>query len=52
MIEAVQDQVAAVIFLGESLSSTAMIGFVCIVAGVAAMSFPSRSLQHQSVGRR
>lgn len=31
-----------VVFLGESLSSTAWIGLVCIIAGVAAMTIPSR----------
>jgi drug/metabolite transporter (DMT)-like permease len=31
-----------ILFLGESLSSTAWIGLVCVVAGVAAMTLPSR----------
>jgi len=30
-----------VFFLGESLSSTAWIGLVCVIAGVAAMTIPS-----------
>jgi drug/metabolite transporter (DMT)-like permease len=32
----------SVIFLGESLSSTAWIGLACVVAGVAAMTIPVR----------
>ncbi|MGI6855012.1 DMT family transporter [Mesorhizobium sp. 1B3] len=31
-----------VMFLGESLSSTGMIGLVCVIAGVAAMTIPAR----------
>jgi drug/metabolite transporter (DMT)-like permease len=31
-----------VVFLGETLNSTAWIGLVCIVAGVAAMTVPAR----------
>lgn len=31
-----------VLFLGESLSTTGMIGLVCVVAGVAAMTIPAR----------
>ncbi len=31
-----------VVFLGESLTSTAWIGLVCVIAGVAAMTLPSR----------
>lgn len=31
-----------VLFLGESLSSTAWIGLVCVIAGVAAMTLPAR----------
>ena len=31
-----------VLFLGESLSSTGVIGLVCVVAGVAAMTIPAR----------
>jgi drug/metabolite transporter (DMT)-like permease len=31
-----------VVFLGESLSSTAWIGLACVVAGVAAMTIPQR----------
>jgi drug/metabolite transporter (DMT)-like permease len=31
-----------VVFLGESLSSTAWIGLACVVTGVAAMTIPSR----------
>ena len=31
-----------VVFLGESLTSTAWIGLACVVAGVAAMTIPSR----------
>jgi drug/metabolite transporter (DMT)-like permease len=32
-----------VFFLGETLSTTAWIGFVCVIAGVAAMTLPSRT---------
>ena len=31
-----------VVFLGEQLSSTAWIGFACVVVGVAAMTIPPR----------
>jgi drug/metabolite transporter (DMT)-like permease len=31
-----------VLFLGESLSPTAWVGLVCVVAGVAAMTIPPR----------
>jgi drug/metabolite transporter (DMT)-like permease len=31
-----------VVFLGESLSPTAWIGVVCVIAGVVAMTLPSR----------
>jgi drug/metabolite transporter (DMT)-like permease len=31
-----------VFFLGESLSSTAWIGLICVIAGVAAMTIPGR----------
>ncbi|MBZ9655217.1 DMT family transporter [Phyllobacterium lublinensis] len=31
-----------VLFLGESLTSTAWIGLICVIAGVAAMTLPSR----------
>lgn len=31
-----------VLFLGESLASTAWLGLICVIAGVAAMTFPSR----------
>jgi len=31
-----------VVFLGESLSSTGLIGLVCVIAGVAAMTIPAR----------
>lgn len=31
-----------VVFLGESLSSTGLIGLVCVIAGVAAMTIPTR----------
>ncbi|NWP33729.1 EamA/RhaT family transporter, partial [Escherichia coli] len=31
-----------VLFLGESLASTAWIGLVCVIAGVAAMTLPGR----------
>lgn len=31
-----------VLFLGESLSSTAWIGLICVIAGVAAMTLPGR----------
>jgi drug/metabolite transporter (DMT)-like permease len=30
-----------VVFLGETLTSTAGIGLVCVIAGVAAMTIPS-----------
>ena len=33
-----------VVFLGESLTSTAWIGLVCVVAGVAAMTVPARKV--------
>ena len=32
----------SVIFLGETLTSTAWIGFACVIIGVAAMTIPSR----------
>lgn len=32
-----------VLFLGESLSSTGLIGLVCVIAGVAAMTIPARN---------
>lgn len=31
-----------VLFLGESLASTTWLGLICVIAGVAAMTFPSR----------
>src|SRR5438046_5500178 len=31
-----------VLFLGESLTSTAWVGLACVVAGVAAMTIPAR----------
>ncbi|MCV0395763.1 MAG: EamA family transporter [Rhizobiaceae bacterium] len=31
-----------IVFLGESLSSTGVIGLVCVIAGVAAMTIPAR----------
>ncbi|MGH6860669.1 MAG: DMT family transporter [Phyllobacterium sp.] len=31
-----------VVFLGESLASTAWLGLICVIAGVAAMTFPQR----------
>jgi drug/metabolite transporter (DMT)-like permease len=31
-----------VVFLGETLASTTLIGLVCVIAGVAAMAVPSR----------
>lgn len=31
-----------VVFLGESLSSTALIGLICVIVGIAAMTIPSR----------
>ena len=33
-----------VLLLGESLTSTAWIGLVCVVAGVAAMTIPPRKV--------
>jgi drug/metabolite transporter (DMT)-like permease len=38
-----------VVFLGEQLHTTTMIGLVCILAGVIAMTMPSKAL---SFGRR
>jgi drug/metabolite transporter (DMT)-like permease len=32
-----------VVFLGESLSSTASVGLVCVIVGIAAMTIPSRT---------
>jgi drug/metabolite transporter (DMT)-like permease len=32
-----------VVFLGESLSATALLGMLCVVAGVAAMTMPART---------
>ncbi len=37
---------SGVLFLGESLTSTAWIGLVCVVAGVAAMTIPARNPAH------
>lgn len=34
-----------VVFLGESLPSSAWIGLACVVVGVAAMSMPGRATQ-------
>jgi drug/metabolite transporter (DMT)-like permease len=34
--------VLGVLFLGESLTSTAWIGLACVVVGVAAMTIPAR----------
>ncbi len=31
-----------IVFLGERLSSTAWIGLVCVIAGVAAMTIPAK----------
>ncbi|MNL75326.1 putative DMT superfamily transporter inner membrane protein [compost metagenome] len=31
-----------VIFLGESISSTALVGLACVIAGVMAMTIPGR----------
>lgn len=33
-----------VVFLGESLNSTAWVGFACVVIGVAAMTMPARNV--------
>src|SRR5258707_10073017 len=38
-----------VVFLGESLSSTAWIGLACVVAGVAAMTIPGRKVAGATV---
>ena len=32
----------SILFLGESLSSTGWLGLACVIAGVAAMTFPAR----------
>jgi len=37
-----------VVFLGESLTSTAWLGLVCVIAGVAAMTLPSRKRETQA----
>ena len=39
-----------VVFLGESLSSTAWIGLACVVVGVAAMTIPARK-SWSAIGR-
>jgi drug/metabolite transporter (DMT)-like permease len=31
-----------VVFLGESLSSTVLVGLICVIVGIAAMTIPSR----------
>jgi drug/metabolite transporter (DMT)-like permease len=38
----------SVVFLGESLTSTAWIGLACVVAGVAAMTIPARKAAAQA----
>jgi drug/metabolite transporter (DMT)-like permease len=38
----------SVVFLGESLTSTAWIGLACVVAGVAAMTIPARKVAAQA----
>lgn len=40
-----------VIFLGESLSSTALIGLICVIVGIAAMTIPSRKAVAKSAQR-
>jgi drug/metabolite transporter (DMT)-like permease len=37
-----------VVFLGESLSSTALIGLICVIVGIAAMTIPSRKVVAKS----
>lgn len=32
----------SVVFLGETLTSTALLGLACVIAGVAAMTLPAR----------
>jgi drug/metabolite transporter (DMT)-like permease len=39
-----------VLFLGESLTSTAWIGLICVVAGVAAMTIPARKPAPKATG--
>lgn len=39
-----------VVFLGESLSPTAWMGFACVIAGVAAMTIPGKSRPAAAVG--
>ncbi|HKP27433.1 MAG TPA: EamA family transporter [Dongiaceae bacterium] len=41
-----------VIFLGETLTSTAWLGLACVVLGVAAMTIPARKPALQSVSHR
>ena len=35
-----------VVFLGESMNSTALIGLICVIAGVAAMTIPGQNPAH------
>src|SRR6201991_4319174 len=37
-----------VVFLGETLSSTAFIGLICVIVGIAAMTIPSRKTAAKS----
>ncbi|MEQ5840308.1 EamA family transporter [Paraburkholderia acidicola] len=39
----------SVVFLGESLSTSAWLGLGCVVTGVAAMTIPSRTIKKRSV---
>jgi drug/metabolite transporter (DMT)-like permease len=38
----------SIVFLGESMSTSAWLGLGCVVAGVAAMTIPSRKRQKQN----
>ncbi|MFL9884036.1 EamA family transporter [Paraburkholderia agricolaris] len=38
----------SIVFLGESLSTSAWLGMGCVVAGVAAMTIPSRKIQKRN----
>lgn len=38
----------SIVFLGESLSTSAWLGLGCVVAGVAAMTIPSRKIQNRN----
>ncbi len=38
-----------VLFLGETMTSTAWAGLACVIAGVAAMTIPARKRFHRAV---